>query len=42
MLEEGDVEEEVSGFIPGELDWMELVKVAKLFPGYYSHPIMKV
>lgn len=39
---DSEVELKVSGFFPGELDWMELLKVAKLYPGYYSYAVMKV
>ena len=28
------------GFVPGEVDWMELLQVAKQHPGHYSLALM--
>ncbi len=30
------------GLIPGEVDWMDLLQVAKQHPGYYSLAVMSV
>lgn len=35
--DDGDVEE---SFLPGGLDWMALLQLAKEHPGYYLHAIL--